>query len=91
LAADALTISGEPRTWAWWNPDKTVPHRRPGKAYPDGGMHLTADGSARWIKIEKTRYLSTWSPGVRDCFIYQEDLPPAMQPFMNALGLKPPL
>lgn len=98
LAADALTISedtstagGGRRTWSWWNPDGIVPHRRPGTSYPDGGQHLKVDGSVAWIKIEKTRYLSTWWVGFRDCFIYQEDLPPQMEPFMNAKVMKPPL
>ena len=93
LAADAMSISstGGPRTWSWWNPDGIVPHRRPSADYPDGGQHLRVDGSVTWIKIEKTRYLSTWSVGVRDCFIYQEDVPPEMEPFMNAKGMKPPL
>jgi len=94
LAADPLTISsvsGEPRNWAWWNPDAIVPHRRPSTAFPDGGQHLKADGSVSWVKIERTRYLSTWSPGVRDCFIYQEDVPPQMQQYMEVKAMKPPL
>ena len=90
LAADAITISGG--NWAWWNPEGIVPHRRPGKSYPDGGQHLTVDGSVRWLKIEKTRYLSTWGAGgTRDNFAYQEDIPPEMQPFMEAKSMKPPL
>lgn len=96
LAADALTYSnddsvGGARTWCWWNDEKIVPHRRPGKSYPDGGEHLKADGSVSWVKIENTRYLSTWSPGVRDCFIYQEDIPAAMQQFMDVRAMKPQL
>jgi prepilin-type N-terminal cleavage/methylation domain-containing protein len=97
LAADPITFSGEgptasgPKTWAWWNPDGIVPHKRPGKAYPDGGQHLKVDTSVEWIKIERTRYISTWAVGLRNCYIYQEDIPPAMQPFMNAKPMKPSL
>lgn len=94
LAADALSISsvsGEPRNWCWWNDEKIVPHRRPNCSFPDGGEHLKVDGSVSWVKIEKTRYLSSWSPGVRDCFISQEDIPPQMEQFMNRPAMKPPL
>ena len=94
LAADALTDSATgtgPKVWSWWNPDAIVPHQRPGRPYPDGGEHLKVDGSAWWIKIERTRYLSTWSVGVRDCYIYQEDVGPLMEPFMNFTAMKPPL
>jgi len=44
-----------------------------------------------WVKIERTRYVSTWSPGVRDCFIYQEDAGPQMEPFMEKVNMKPKL
>lgn len=94
LAADPLTISsvsGEPRNWAWWNPDGIVPHRRGSRAFPDGGQHLRADGSVSWVKIERTRYVSTWSPGVRDCFVFQDDVPDQMRPFMERTAMKPPL
>ncbi|HEX5223288.1 MAG TPA: prepilin-type N-terminal cleavage/methylation domain-containing protein [Verrucomicrobiae bacterium] len=90
LAADVMSLSEN--SWAWWNPEKIVPHKRPGTAYPDGGQHLKADGSVSWIKIEKARFLSTWGGGgTRDNFAYQEDIPPAMQPFMEAKTMKPPL
>jgi prepilin-type N-terminal cleavage/methylation domain-containing protein len=94
LGADTMSISsvsGEPRNWAWWNDEKIVPHRRPGAAYPDGGQHLKADCSVAWVKIEKTRYLSTWSEGVRDCFVYQEDVGPQLTPLIDKPPMKPPL
>ncbi|HVU26294.1 MAG TPA: prepilin-type N-terminal cleavage/methylation domain-containing protein [Verrucomicrobiae bacterium] len=90
LAADAISISTN--NWAWWNPEGIVPHKRHGAAYPDGGQHLKVDGSVSWVKIEQTRFLSTWGAGgTRDNYVYQEDIPPAMQPFMNAKSMKPPL
>jgi prepilin-type N-terminal cleavage/methylation domain-containing protein len=89
LAADAITVSAN--SWAWWNPDGVVPHQRSGRPYPDGGQHLKVDDSVEWVKIEKTRYLSTWSVGVRDCYIYQEDVGPEVQPFIELKPMKPPL
>ena len=94
LAADAMSISSngsDPRSWCWWNEERIVPHRRPKTIFPDGGEHLFADGSVSWIKIEKTRYLSTWSPSVRDCFVFQQEVPDPMQQFMDKTAMKPPL
>ena len=90
LAADIFSISGG--SWSWWNPEGIVPHKRSGKAFPDGGEHLRVDGSVSWVKIERARYLSTWGAGgTRDNYVYQEDVPPEMQPFMEARSMKPPL
>ena len=95
LAADAMTISvyppGAGRTWSWFNDEGIVPHRRPRAAYPEGGQHLKVDSSVEWIKIERTRYITTWSPNNRDCFFYQEDLDPQMQAVINLPDMKPPL
>lgn len=49
-----------------------VPHRRPGKAHPDGGNILYADGSVRWIKFENMYFVTTWNAN-RRLFMYQED------------------
>ena len=95
LAADAMTISvyppGAGRTWSWFNDEGIVPHRRPRAAYPDGGQHLKIDSSVEWIKIERTRCITTWSPNNRDCFFYQDDLDPQMQAVINLPDMKPPL
>ncbi len=53
-------------------PDR-VPHPRPRKIHPDGGDILSADGSARWIKFESMYFLTSWNPGARRLFAYQED------------------
>jgi len=50
-----------------------VPHPRPGKKHPDGGNQLFVDGSVRWIKFEKMYFLTSWNPGSRRLFAYQED------------------
>ena len=48
-------------------------HRRPHTAYPDGGDHLTADGSAAWIKVEQTFEITTYSTSTRLWYFYQDD------------------
>ena len=50
-----------------------VPHPRSGKKHPDGGNQLFVDGSTRWIKFEKMYFLTSWNPGSRRLFAYQED------------------
>jgi len=50
-----------------------VPHPRAGKASPAGGNELFTDGSARWIKFENMYFLTSWNPGGRRLFAYQED------------------
>ena len=89
LAADIISLSTN--SWAWWNPEGIVPHKRSGAAYPDGGEHLKADGSVSWVKIERTRFLSTWGMGDRNNYVYQEDVPPQMQPLMDLKPMKPPI
>jgi prepilin-type N-terminal cleavage/methylation domain-containing protein/prepilin-type processing-associated H-X9-DG protein len=53
-------------------PDR-VPHPRPGKKHPDGGNIAFVDGSVRWIKFEKMYFMTSWNPGTRRLFAYQED------------------
>lgn len=50
-----------------------VPHPRSGHNYPDGGNELFVDGSVRWVKFEKMYFLTSWAPGNREIFAYQED------------------
>ncbi len=50
-----------------------VAHQRPGVRYPDGGNHLTVDGSVHWIKFENTLALTSFSPMVYKYYFYQED------------------
>ncbi|HTB85752.1 MAG TPA: prepilin-type N-terminal cleavage/methylation domain-containing protein [Candidatus Sulfotelmatobacter sp.] len=50
-----------------------IAHPRSGKQFPDGGNHLTCDGSVAWIKIERTYQVSTFSTS-RYFFMYQDNL-----------------
>jgi prepilin-type N-terminal cleavage/methylation domain-containing protein len=50
-----------------------VAHQRPGVQFPDGGNHLTVDGSVHWTKFEQTMALTTFS-GYYNYYFYQEDL-----------------
>ena len=66
-----------------------VAHQRPNAQFPDGGNHLTADGSVHWIKFEQTLALTTFEPGVYNYYFYQEDLGsvnPAVVPALAAQG-----
>ena len=51
-----------------------VAHQRPGAQFPDGGNHLTVDGSVHWIKFEQTMALTTFWIGTYNYYFYQEDL-----------------
>ncbi len=51
-----------------------VAHQRPGAQFPDGGNHLTVDGSVHWIKFERTMALTTFWVGTYNYYFYQEDL-----------------
>ena len=50
-----------------------VPHPRPGSPVPAGGNVLLSDSSARWIKYENMFFMTSWNPGSRHLFAYQED------------------
>ena len=51
-----------------------VAHQRPGARFPDGGNHLTVDGSVHWIKFENTLAITTFWIGAYNYYFYQEDL-----------------
>jgi len=48
------------------------PHRRPSSLFPSGGNQTFIDGSARWIKIDQMRFLTTWDTGAKWCYFYQD-------------------
>jgi prepilin-type N-terminal cleavage/methylation domain-containing protein len=51
-----------------------VAHQRPGARFPDGGNHLTVDGSVHWIKFENTLAITSFAPASYIYYFYQEDL-----------------
>jgi prepilin-type processing-associated H-X9-DG protein len=81
LAADSnarFTDQALNNGWGWdgVTPGEQVrvPHPKRGRPSPEGGNQLFADGSVRWIKFEKMLFLTSWNPGTRRLFAYQEDL-----------------
>jgi hypothetical protein len=66
-----------------------VAHRRPNAQFPDGGNHLTIDGSVHWIKFEKTLAITSFATGSYNYYFYQDDLGtinPAVIPALLAQG-----
>jgi prepilin-type N-terminal cleavage/methylation domain-containing protein len=66
-----------------------VAHQRPGARFPDGGNHLTMDGSVHWIKFENTLAITSFNPAQYIYYFYQEDLgsiPAAAIPSLPAHG-----
>jgi prepilin-type N-terminal cleavage/methylation domain-containing protein len=75
LAADCvMKING-----VWGGVDRDIAyanvpqHVRPGSKVPVGGNQLFMDASARWIKAQKMYFLTTWAPGTRDGYFYQDE------------------
>ena len=75
LAADCvMKING-----VWGGVDRDIAyanvpqHVRPGSKVPVGGNQLSMDGSARWIKARTMYFLTTWAPGTRDGYFYQDE------------------
>jgi prepilin-type N-terminal cleavage/methylation domain-containing protein len=89
LAADAVVETEA----GWGQPDPTrqgvydnlPPHKGAG-AFPAGGSEVFMDGSARWIKVDRMRFLTTWDTTTRKCYFFQEsfDFPPG--PLVNLLN-----
>jgi prepilin-type N-terminal cleavage/methylation domain-containing protein len=83
LAADLICKYKNPPLNPWGGSTRGfVAHQRPGAQIPDGGNHLTVDGSVNWIKWENTLDITTFWPGTYNYFFYQSDLggmtPPAV-------------
>jgi len=88
LAADAMMkIDGK---WGGGRDTafKGMPPHRARSGAPAGGNHVHMDGSARWIKFDKTLFLHSWSTGGdRDAYFYQEDIGPDLE--KRAASLRP--
>lgn len=51
-----------------------VAHQRSGVRFPDGGNHLTVDGSVHWIPFEETLEITSFNPSQYKYYFYQRDL-----------------
>ena len=68
---------------AWGNPDTDLPapaqaackfipqHREGNHRYPEGGEEVFVDCSTRFCKVETMYQFTTWSPGIRQLWFYQ--------------------
>jgi prepilin-type N-terminal cleavage/methylation domain-containing protein len=89
LAADAVVETD----LGWGQPDPThtgvydnlPPHKGKG-TFPVGGNEVFIDGSARWIKSEKMRFLTTWDTTNRKCYFYQDSIDFPAGPMVNLLN-----
>jgi len=66
-----------------------VAHQRSGARFPDGGNHLTVDGSVHWIRWETTLAITSFAPGSYKYYFYQDDLGsinPALIPVLGPHG-----
>lgn len=55
------------------------PHKGPGNK-PVGGNHLTIDGAARWVAIQKMLFIHSWNTGgSRDAYMFQDDIGPELE------------
>ena len=51
---------------------KFIPEHKTGShPYPSGGNEVFADGSAQWCKVQTMAQFTTWSPGTRQFWFYQ--------------------
>jgi prepilin-type N-terminal cleavage/methylation domain-containing protein len=79
MAADLVAkING-----AWGSPDTDLPaaaqasckyipqHREGNRPYPEGGNEVFVDCSARFCKVETMYQFTTWNPGAREFWFYQ--------------------
>ncbi len=65
------------------------PHHSGKSMSPAGGNTLSADGSARWVKLQDMLFLTTWNmDGTRNCYFYQDsrDFSPTL---LNAINSNP--
>ena len=92
LAADCvMKING-----VWGGVDRDIAyanvpqHVRPGSKVPVGGNQLFVDASARWIKAQNMYFLTTWAPGTRDGYFYQDesDFPANLRSVLPSLRFK---
>jgi prepilin-type N-terminal cleavage/methylation domain-containing protein len=70
-------------------PIKRVAHQRPNAPFPDGGNHLTVDGSVSWVKWENLLQITTFDTSTRLFYFYQDDLGSIPAPTLSLLKPTP--
>ena len=96
LAADLILRAGADPWGTFSDPrDAEIfkgspPHRDGRSTLPAGANEVFVDGSAKWIKGDKLRFLHSWSPN-RKCYIYQDkiDLPAMLTSQWDSATLRP--
>jgi hypothetical protein len=90
LAADAMMKID--RKWGGGRDTafKGMPPHSARSGPPAGGNHLHMDGSARWIRFDRTLFIHSWSTGGdRDAYFFQEDLGPELEKQLARLRARP--
>ena len=73
--------SPTPVSWVAGSTAYSVPHRRAGTTFPDGGNECFVDGSVTWVKFEATLQLTDLYMSTEEHdYMYQSELPPAFTP-----------
>jgi prepilin-type N-terminal cleavage/methylation domain-containing protein len=78
LAAEPIMRDGINGRWGVWTPGrdtdlwKGIPPHRGRNGVPQGGNHVFADGSGRWVKAQNLYRFHSWSPSTRVCYFYQD-------------------
>jgi prepilin-type N-terminal cleavage/methylation domain-containing protein len=92
LAAD-LVLRANPNPWGVFTDARdsdifegSPAHHGVRSSYPAGANEVFVDGSTRWLKVDKLRYLHSWAAD-RWCFFWQDDYPPTLP--VNSAALKP--
>jgi len=80
VAAEDIINNGA--TWS-------TAHRRAKTGHPDGGNELLADGSAAWVKVEKTYQITTYDTAGHKWYFYQDDLSSIPAAQLATLKFKP--
>ena len=90
---DGYTLMATARvSWEIGNILYSVPHRRAGTTFPDGGNECFVDGSVTWVKVESTLQLTEFSSTYEWDYMYQSELPPAFNQFnLTKLAWPPPM
>jgi prepilin-type N-terminal cleavage/methylation domain-containing protein len=68
-----------------------MPSHKDGGSLPAGGNQLFFDGHGEWIKARSMYFLTSWSPGTRACYFYQDpqDFDPILKASLPFLAFKP--